>query len=73
MECFLHWKTPYLRTENSRDAWVAQLVKHSTLDFGSGHDLEVPGTEPQKFRLKLISKKQEVASLVMKLEINYNI
>ena len=24
-----------------REAWVAQLVKHPTLDFGSGHDLRV--------------------------------
>ena len=22
-------------------SWVAQLVKHQTLDFGSGHDLTV--------------------------------
>ena len=25
-------------------AWVAQLVKQSTLDFGSGHDLRVLGS-----------------------------
>ena len=25
---------------------MAQLVKHPTLDFGSGHDLVVHGTEP---------------------------
>ena len=25
---------------------MAQLVKRPTLDFGSGHDLMVPGTEP---------------------------
>ena len=30
----------------SRGAWVAQLVKHSTLDSGSGHDLTVCGLEP---------------------------
>ena len=29
-----------------RDAWVAQLVKHLTLDFGSGHDLRVHEIEP---------------------------
>ena len=28
-------------------AWVAQSVKHLTLDFDSGHDLEVRGFEPQ--------------------------
>jgi len=25
------------------DAWVAQSVKHPTLDFGSGHDLRIVG------------------------------
>ena len=29
-----------------RGAWVAQLVKHLTLDFGSGHHLTVCGIEP---------------------------
>ena len=28
-------------------AWVAQWVKHPTLDFGLGHDLTVYGFEPQ--------------------------
>ena len=27
-------------------AWAAQLVKHPSLDFGSGHDLTVRGIEP---------------------------
>ena len=27
-------------------AWVAQMVKHLTLDFGSGHELRVPGLSP---------------------------
>ena len=27
-------------------AWMAQSVKHLTLDFGSGHDLTVPGFKP---------------------------
>ena len=26
--------------------WVAQSVKHPTLDFGLGHDLTVGGIEP---------------------------
>ena len=26
--------------------WVAWLLKCPTLDFGSGHDLKVPGFEP---------------------------
>ena len=29
-----------------RGAWVPQLVKCLTLDFGSGHDLTVCETEP---------------------------
>ena len=29
-----------------RGAWVAQLVKHPILDFGSGHDLMVHELEP---------------------------
>ena len=31
---------------DSRGAWVAGLVKHLTLDFGSGYDLKVSGIEP---------------------------
>ena len=30
----------------SGGAWVAQLVKHLTLDFGSGHDLAVHEFKP---------------------------
>ena len=30
----------------SQDAWVAQSVKHLTLDFGSGHGLMVCAIEP---------------------------
>ena len=33
-----------------RGAWVAQLVEHLTLDFGSDHELTVGGIEPP-FRL----------------------
>ena len=29
-----------------RGAWVAQLVKHQTLDFSSGHDLTVHEFKP---------------------------
>ena len=28
------------------DAWMAQLVEHLTLDFGSGHDPRVMGSSP---------------------------
>ena len=31
---------------NHRGAWVAQSVKHLSLDFSSGHDLTVRGIKP---------------------------
>ena len=31
--------------EQRRDTWVAQSVKHPTLDFGSDHDLTVSELE----------------------------
>ncbi|EFH22819.1 hypothetical protein NEIPOLOT_01390, partial [Neisseria polysaccharea ATCC 43768] len=30
----------------NRGAWVAQSLKHPTLDFDAGHDLMVPKIEP---------------------------
>ena len=33
------------KNSNSWGAWVAQSVKHPTLDLGSGHDLTVHGFE----------------------------
>ena len=30
-----------IKSKNFKGAWVAQLVKHPTLDFSSGHDLRV--------------------------------
>ena len=35
-----------LKCSDSRGAWVAQLVKHPTLDFSSRYDLMVHGIEP---------------------------
>ena len=35
------------RKGNFGGTWVAQSVKHLTLDFGSGHDLTVRGIEPR--------------------------
>ena len=37
-------REPSKKTEK-RGAWVAQSVKHLTLDLSSGHDLTVCGTE----------------------------
>ena len=34
----------YLKIHVLKGAWVAQLVKHPTLDFGSGCDLRVMGS-----------------------------
>ena len=33
--------------KGSWGSWVAQSVKHQTLDFGSGHDLEVCDFKPR--------------------------
>ena len=35
-----------LKTNHYRGTWVAQSIKHSTLGFGSGHDLKVLGWSP---------------------------
>ena len=35
-----------IKYDNYQGAWVAQSVKHLTLDFSSGHNLTVPGIEP---------------------------
>ena len=32
--------------EHGKGTWGAQLVKHPTLDFSSGHDLAVMGSSP---------------------------
>ena len=42
---FLEEPGVYLLKENG-GTWVAQWVKHPTLDFSSGHDLVVHGIEP---------------------------
>ena len=36
-----------IKCGKKRGAWVAQLVKRLTLDFGSGHDLAVCEFEPR--------------------------
>ena len=36
-----------LKAGSTRGTWVAQLIKHQTLDFGSGHDLKVCEFEPR--------------------------
>ena len=35
-----------IKSANSTSSWVAQSVKHQTLDFGSGHDLRVVRSSP---------------------------
>ena len=55
-ECNLWWSFHLLQCRMSKcprdsksytngGAWVAQLVKHPTVDFGSGHDLTVGETD----------------------------
>lgn len=38
--------TLFIKNTKEWGTWVAQLVKHLTLDFGSGHDLRVVGSRP---------------------------
>ena len=40
-------QTASYKANKSGDTWVAQSVKHLTLDSGLGHDLMVHDTEPQ--------------------------
>ena len=35
------------KRQEKKGAWVAESVRRLTLDFGSGHDLTVRGTEPR--------------------------
>ena len=37
--------TPFKKTESVRGTWVAPLVEHLTLGFGSSHDLAVCGVK----------------------------
>ena len=46
---------------------MVQLVKHPTLDFGSGHDLAVCGIEP---RVGCCSESVELAWVSLSLKIN---
>ena len=34
------------KTLQTHSAWVAQSIKHTTLDFGSGHDLMILRSSP---------------------------
>ena len=40
------WGENDLKTKYSWGVWVAQLVKHQTLKFGSGHDPRVGEFQP---------------------------
>ena len=45
--------------EISRDAWVAQWVKHPTFDLNSGFDLRVVSSSPVWSLLKKKKKKRD--------------
>ena len=47
-----------LKTKELWGTWVAHLVKHPTLDFGSGHDLAVHEFKP---RLRLRTDRVQPA------------
>ena len=51
--------------------WVARSVKRLTLDFGSGHDLTVRGTEPH-IRLCSDSKEPAWGSLSLSLSLSHS-
>ena len=49
-----------------RGAWVAQLVKHLTLDFSSDHDPTIRGFEPHvKNLLEILSFSLSAPHLLM--------
>ena len=52
------------------DTRVGQLVKHPTLDFGSGHDLMVHEVEPCLGVLSLCPYPTRALSLSLFLKIN---
>ena len=41
-----HISFDFLKTFKNWGTWVAHLVKHPTLDFGSGHEVMVSEIEP---------------------------
>ena len=61
-----HRKLFLLEMEAFWGTWVAQSVKHQTLDFGSGHDLTVCGFEPC-IGLYAVSMLGIVSSLPLKI------
>ena len=44
---YTYYLPSFIKLPKSWSAWVAQLVKHPTLDLGSGHDLMVFEIEPR--------------------------
>ena len=45
------YESVVVKSTGSGGTWVAQLVKHLTLDFSSGHDLKVCGIKPRHWAL----------------------
>ena len=41
MVVVIQHRTVMPKKDQKKGAWVAQSVKHPTLDFGSGHDLRI--------------------------------
>ena len=44
----IHEKSVKVNNDQEMPTWVAQLVEHLTLDFGSDHDLRVLGWSPEE-------------------------
>lgn len=60
----------YSAIKRMRGTWVAQLVKHQTLDFSSGHDLMVCEIEPH---IELCNDSTEPAWDSLSLPISLSI
>ena len=56
-----------------RGTWVAQSVKHLTLDFGSGHDLVVCGFEPLCQALKMNKINLKKLQVVLSDSLNMHV
>ena len=50
--------------------WVAQLVKHQTLDFDSGHDLSVLDSSPESGSTPTVQTEPAWDSLSFHLSLN---
>ena len=65
-------RSPAVKNNLSRGAWVVQSVQRLTLDFGSGHDVTVRGIEPH-IRLHTDSREPAWDSLSPSLTLRQSL